>query len=104
MLAAEGVAMETKGFAMGVRIEHPQTLINRLMYHLGKPHLTSPQGKNTPLEGEKEGVIKYIGNASYSLVTQVDGRGVYSFCMCPGGHIVPAGNHWSRRLGTIPGK
>lgn len=92
MLAAEGVAMETKGFAMGVRIEHPQELINRLMYHLGKPHLTSPQGRNTPLEGEMEGVIKYIGNASYSLVTQVEGRGVYSFCMCPGGHIVPAGS------------
>ena len=92
MLAAEGVAMETKGFAMGVRAEHPQELINRLMYHLGKPHLTSPQGRNTPLEGEKEGVIKYVGNASYSLVTQVDGRGVYSFCMCPGGHIVPAGS------------
>ncbi|MBQ7438749.1 MAG: FAD-dependent monooxygenase [Paludibacteraceae bacterium] len=92
MLAAEGVAMETKGFAMGVRIEHPQELINRLMYHLGKPHLTSPQGRNTPLEGEMEGVIKYVGNASYSLVTQVEGRGVYSFCMCPGGHIVPAGS------------
>lgn len=92
MLAAEGVALETKGFAMGVRAEHPQALINRLMYHLTKPHLTSPQGRNTPLEGEKEGVIKYVGNASYSLVTQVDGRGVYSFCMCPGGHIVPAGS------------
>ena len=92
MLAAEGVKLETKGFAMGVRAEHPQALINRLMYHLTKPHLTSPQGRNTPLEGEKEGVIKYLGNASYSLVTQVDGRGVYSFCMCPGGHIVPAGS------------
>lgn len=91
MLAAEGVALETKGFAMGVRAEHPQALINKLMYHL-KPHLTSPQGRNTPLEGEKEGVLKYLGNASYSLVTQVDGRGVYSFCMCPGGHIVPAGS------------
>ena len=91
MLAAEGVALETKGFAMGVRAEHPQALINQLMYHL-KPHLTSPQGRNTPLEGEKEGVLKYVGNASYSLVTQVDGRGVYSFCMCPGGHIVPAGS------------
>ena len=79
MLAAEGVALETKGFAMGVRIEHPQTLINRLMYHLTKPHLTSP-------------LITYVGNASYSLVTQVEGRGVYSFCMCPGGHIVPAGS------------
>ncbi len=92
MLAAEGVKLETKGFAMGVRAEHPQELINRLMYHIGKPHLTSPQGRNTPLEGEKEGVLKYVGNASYSLVTQVDGRGVYSFCMCPGGHIVPAGS------------
>ena len=92
MLASEGVKLETKGFAMGVRAEHPQELINRLMYHIGKPHLTSPQGRNTPLEGEKEGVLRYVGNASYSLVTQVDGRGVYSFCMCPGGHIVPAGS------------
>ena len=72
MLAAEGVTLETKGFAMGVRIEHPQALINRLMYH------------NASTE--------FVGNASYSLVTQVDGRGVYSFCMCPGGHIVPAGS------------
>ena len=72
MLAAEGVTMETKGFAMGVRIEHPQALINKLMYH------------NASTE--------YVGNASYSLVTQVAGRGVYSFCMCPGGHIVPAGS------------
>ena len=82
MLAAEGVAMETKGFAMGVRIEHPQEVINRLFYHL-------------PMENGKlkiENVIQYVGNASYSLVTQVDGRGVYSFCMCPGGHIVPAGS------------
>ena len=72
MLAAEGVAMETKGFAMGVRAEHPQALINKLMYH--------------------DASHEYVGNASYSLVTQVEGRGVYSFCMCPGGHIVPAGS------------
>ena len=72
MLAAEGVTLETKGFAMGVRAEHPQALINKLMYHTTN--------------------VEYIGNASYSLVTQVDGRGVYSFCMCPGGHIVPAGS------------
>ncbi len=72
MLAKEGVALETKGFAMGVRAEHPQSLINKLMYHSTK--------------------VEYVGNASYSLVTQVDGRGVYSFCMCPGGHIVPAGS------------
>ena len=72
MLASEGVALETKGFAMGVRAEHPQSLINKLMYHSTN--------------------VEYVGNASYSLVTQVDGRGVYSFCMCPGGHIVPAGS------------
>ncbi len=72
MLAAEGVTLETKGFAMGVRAEHPQALINKLMHY--------------------EGNVEFIGNASYSLVTQVNGRGVYSFCMCPGGHIVPAGS------------
>ena len=72
MLAKEGVALETKGFAMGVRAEHPQALINKLMYHTTN--------------------VEYVGNASYSLVTQVAGRGVYSFCMCPGGHIVPAGS------------
>ena len=72
MLAAERVKLETKGFAMGVRAEHPQRLINKLMYHSTN--------------------VEYAGNASYSLVTQVDGRGVYSFCMCPGGHIVPAGS------------
>ena len=72
ILAAEGVKLETKGFAMGVRAEHPQALINKLMYHSTN--------------------VEYVGNASYSLVTQVDGRGVYSFCMCPGGHIVPAGS------------
>lgn len=70
MLANIGVALQTKGFAMGVRAEHPQELINRLMYHTTD--------------------VEYVGNASYSLVTQVDGRGVYSFCMCPGGHMVPA--------------
>lgn len=83
MLAAEGVALETKGFAMGVRVEHPQPLINRLMYHLSP----SLQGK-----GSGDRLLDFVGNASYSLVTQVDGRGVYSFCMCPGGHIVPAGS------------
>ena len=84
MLAAEGVALETKGFAMGVRIEHPQSLINKLMYR-GLTSNSSPKGKESNL-------IDFVGNASYSLVTQVDGRGVYSFCMCPGGHIVPAGS------------
>ena len=75
MLLDEGVLLEDKGFAMGVRAEHPQALINRLMYHDPSPEL-----------------VQLLGNASYSLVTQVQGRGVYSFCMCPGGHIVPAGS------------
>ena len=75
MLMNEGVLLEDKGCAMGVRAEHPQALINRLMYHDPSPEL-----------------VKLLGNASYSLVTQVQGRGVYSFCMCPGGHIVPAGS------------
>ena len=75
MLLDEDVLLEDKGFAMGVRAEHPQDLINKLMYHDPSPEL-----------------VKLLGNASYSLVTQVQGRGVYSFCMCPGGHIVPAGS------------
>ena len=75
MLMDEGVLLEDKGFAMGVRAEHPQVLINKLMYHDPSPEL-----------------VQLLGNASYALVTQVQGRGVYSFCMCPGGHIVPAGN------------
>lgn len=84
MLADEGVTLETKGFAMGVRAEHPQALINDLMYFKGKRNHTS--------ERKNEETIQLLGNASYSLVTQVDGRGVYSFCMCPGGHMVPAGS------------
>ena len=75
MLMDEGILLEDKGCAMGVRAEHPQALINKLMYHDPSPEL-----------------VKLLGNASYSLVTQVQGRGVYSFCMCPGGHIVPAGS------------
>ena len=75
MLMDEGVLLEDKGFAMGVRAEHPQALINKLMYH-----------------DPSQELVQLLGNASYSLVTQVQGRGVYSFCMCPGGHIVPAGS------------
>ena len=85
MLAQEGVALQTKGFAMGVRVEHPQSLINSLMYHLGESKVESQKSK-----AYNDDLIRYVGNASYSLVTQVQGRGVYSFCMCPGGHMVPA--------------
>ena len=71
MLDACSVRVEAKPFAMGVRIEHPQKLIDRIQYH-----------------GSCE--AEYLPAASYSLVAQVGGRGVYSFCMCPGGFIVPA--------------
>lgn len=73
MLHEAGIQLETKGFAMGVRVEHPQKLIDSIQYH---------SKQRDP----------YLPAASYSLVTQVNGRGVYSFCMCPGGHIVPAGS------------
>jgi uncharacterized protein len=66
-----GVELEMKSFAMGVRVEHPQELIDRIQYHGN-------------LRGE------YLPAASYNLAKQVDGRGVYSFCMCPGGFIVPS--------------
>lgn len=71
-LAADGIAMEPKGIAVGVRLEHPSALIDQIQYH-------SRQGRG-----------KYLPAAEYSFVTQADGRGVYSFCMCPGGFIVPA--------------
>ena len=70
LFAAKGWALEAKGFALGVRAEHPQSLINRIQYH----------GKYQP----------GFPTAEYSLVEQVDGRGVFSFCMCPGGLLVPA--------------
>lgn len=71
-LDRQGVKLEAKGFAVGVRLEHPQALIDRIQYH-------SPQGRG-----------KWLPAAEYNFVTQSDGRGVYSFCMCPGGVIVPA--------------
>lgn len=71
LLDRDGVRLEAKAFAMGVRVEHPQQLIDSIQYHM-------------PERGE------YLPAAAYSLVAQVNGRGVYSFCMCPGGFIVPA--------------
>ena len=71
-LYANGVKMETKGLAVGVRLEHPSMLIDHIQYH------------------NKNGRGKYLPAAEYSFVQQVDGRGVYSFCMCPGGFVVPA--------------
>ena len=72
MLSSQNVTLEPKGIAVGVRLEHPQHLIDQIQYH-------SPEGRG-----------KWLPAAEYSFVTQVDGRGVYSFCMCPGGIIVPA--------------
>lgn len=71
-LYAHGVQLDTKGIAIGVRLEHPSMLIDQIQYH------------------NKNGRGKYLPAAEYSFVQQVDGRGVYSFCMCPGGFVVPA--------------
>lgn len=71
LLNDANIDLEFKNFAMGVRVEHPQSLIDTIQY-------------NSKNRGP------YLPAASYSLVSQVDGRGVYSFCMCPGGFIVPA--------------
>ena len=71
-LADAKIDIEAKGIAVGVRLEHPSELIDQIQYH------------------NKQGRGKYLPAAEYSFVTQVDGRGVYSFCMCPGGFVIPA--------------
>ena len=71
-LAANGVELEAKGIAVGVRLEHPAHRIDQIQYH------------------NREGRGSYLPAAEYSFVTQAEGRGVYSFCMCPGGFVVPA--------------
>ena len=71
-LAEAKIEIEAKGIAVGVRLEHPSQLIDQIQYH------------------SKQGRGKYLPAAEYSFVTQVDGRGVYSFCMCPGGFVIPA--------------
>ena len=71
-LAEAKIEIEAKGIAVGVRLEHPSQLIDQIQYH------------------SRNGRGKYLPAAEYSFVTQVDGRGVYSFCMCPGGFVIPA--------------
>ena len=71
-LAASNIAIEPKALAVGVRLEHPAQLIDQIQYH------------------SKEGRGEYLPTAEYSFVTQVENRGVYSFCMCPGGFVIPA--------------
>ena len=71
LLDRKKIEIEAKGFAMGVRVEHPQALIDNIQYHGNRQRYKLPA-------------------ASYNVVTQVEGRGVFSFCMCPGGMIIPA--------------
>ena len=71
-LAEAKIEIESKGIAVGVRLEHPSQLIDQIQYH------------------SKQGRGRWLPAAEYSMVTQVDGRGVYSFCMCPGGFVIPA--------------
>jgi uncharacterized FAD-dependent dehydrogenase len=71
-LADAGVFLEAKALAVGVRLEHPAQLIDQIQYH------------------NKEGRGDYLPAAEYNFVTQMEGRGVYSFCMCPGGFVIPA--------------
>ena len=71
-LAEAKIEIEAKGIAVGVRLEHPSQLIDQIQYH------------------SKQGRGRWLPAAEYSMVTQVDGRGVYSFCMCPGGFVIPA--------------
>lgn len=72
LFAQRNWSLEAKPFAMGVRVEHPQELINQIQYHSPTPNM------------------QFLPPAAYSLTTQVEGHGVFSFCMCPGGCIVPA--------------
>ena len=71
-LSEAKIEIESKGIAIGVRLEHPAQLIDQIQYH------------------SKQGRGKYLPAAEYAMVTQVEGRGVYSFCMCPGGFVIPA--------------
>lgn len=77
-LHQQNILLEEKGLAIGVRLEHPSHLIDSIMYH------------------NKNGRGEYLPAAEYRLSTQVDGRGVYSFCMCPGGFVVPAASDTSQ--------
>ncbi|MBK9285449.1 MAG: FAD-binding protein [Sphingobacteriaceae bacterium] len=76
LLNKKGVLLEMKPFAIGVRVEHSQSYVDAIQYHCNS-------------ENELKDIREYLPAASYSLVEQVNGRGVYSFCMCPGGIIAP---------------
>ena len=80
LFSHRGWLLEAKPFALGVRVEHPQELINQIQYHAPNPQ------------------TRYLPPASYSLTTQVEGHGVFSFCMCPGGCIVPAATDQNQQV------
>ena len=94
LLETQHIHIESKPFALGVRVEHPQSLINQIQYKCSPEQMVS-QG---------------LPPAAYSLVAQISGRGVFSFCMCPGGIIAPAAtdpgelvvNGWSPSKRNIP--
>ncbi len=113
MLAAESCRLEAKGFAMGVRVEHPQEVIDRARYHCiadsrsaasGQPSAAvsraacgSSRSAGSSRSSSYSGRDASLPPAEYSFVQQVDGRGVFSFCMCPGGVLVPS----STEPGTV---
>jgi uncharacterized FAD-dependent dehydrogenase len=76
LLQNKNIKLEAKPFALGVRVEHPQLLIDEIQYHCSN-------------EKERNEKREYLPAAPYSWVQQINGRGVYSFCMCPGGIIAP---------------
>ncbi|HVX51269.1 MAG TPA: FAD-binding protein, partial [Chitinophagaceae bacterium] len=94
LLHSKKITIEAKPFALGVRVEHPQALIDSVQYHC-------------PVD-DANGIVRddHLPPASYSLVEQVNGRGVFSFCMCPGGIIAPAATHQGRLVvnGWSPSK
>lgn len=79
-------SLEAKTFAVGVRVEHPRKLIDDIQYH--KKSIT--QQRQSGADSNTSHIATSLGAAEYRLTTQVDGRGVYSFCMCPGGFVVPS--------------
>jgi uncharacterized FAD-dependent dehydrogenase len=97
LLYYKKIFIEAKPFALGVRVEHPQILIDSIQYH--KPPPASPKGRGLRRS-------EYLPPASYSLVEQVNDKAVFSFCMCPGGIIAPAATNPSELVvnGWSPSK
>lgn len=86
LFSQKGWRLEAKPFALGVRVEHPQSLINDIQYHAAQ------------LRPDMRRQLAYLPPAAYALTTQADGHGVFSFCMCPGGIIVPAATDGNQQV------